>query len=161
MTATNTTKGRGPKPKAPEPVREELLGLEDVLGKNYPKALTWAAPGDMHELVVAGLGVEQDRDYDTGDPLFWDDGRPKKIVALFGPADGADPGTWWVRGRRAERALREALREAGVRSVATGDTVTIVRGDDEEVPPKSGKGKSVWANTYSVAITLGTAQIHV
>lgn len=133
--------------------RVEIEGLGDVLGKNYPPAVKFEFPGIAHQLLVAGARTEQDRDYDNGELVFWADGRPKMILAIFGPVDGGEPGTWWVRGRRAERALKDALKAAGVSGIAAGDLVQVVRGEDDEVPPKKPGGKIAYANTYHVVVT--------
>ena len=147
MTATRKISDRGAAP------REEIDGLEDVLCPCYPTAIKFEYPGTVHVLEVAGAGVEQERDYDTGQRLTWDDGRPKMIAAIYGTVDEAEEGTWWVRGRRAERALRDGMKEAGIRKLAKGDKIQVTRGEDEKVEPKRPGGKVTYANTYLVEIT--------
>ena len=154
MTSTGTARV-GPNANGgntPPPQRQELPGQEAVLGNLYPPALTWTAPGDVHVIEVAGIGVVQDQDFDTGERLNWPSGEPKMVMVVYGPADDGPVGSWWVRGRRATDAMRKACKAVNITGVALGDLVVIARGPDEEVPPKSGKGKTLFANTWDVTV---------
>ena len=132
--------------------RQELPGQERVLGNMFPASLLWTAPGDVHVIEVAGVGVVQDQDFDTQTPLTWPSGDPKMVMVVYGPADDGPPGSWWTRGRRATKALRDALKAVNITGLAAGDIVIIARGPDEEIPPKNGKGKTMFANTWDVTV---------
>ena len=129
-----------------------LPGQDAIFGAMYPAAIKLAAPGDVASIILEGVGQEHDRDYDTGEPLFWQDGRPRMVTVIYGQVGDGKRGAWWVRGRRADKALRDAMRRIEVRRLAYGDTVTIVRGPDDVQPPRSGKGKDIVSNTYEVTI---------
>lgn len=135
--------------------RDEFADQRDLVGSVYPPGLSFKFPGDTFTLAVAGFGKERDRDYDTGDPLSWEDGSPKMVHVIHGPCDGGQPRAWWIRGKNATTAVREALKAAGVHGFAPGDLVQITRGKDELVPPKNPNkpGKELWANTYEVVLT--------
>lgn len=133
--------------------RQEIPGQEVVLGKSYPPAVKFEAPGVVHTIEVTDVRTEQDRDFESGELIHWPDGRPKMILAVVGVVDEDQPGTWWVRGRRAEAAVKAALKAAGVGGFAAGDVAVVVRGEDEHVEPRRKNAKVSPANTYDVTVT--------
>jgi hypothetical protein len=117
----------------PQVDRDQLVipGLESVIGRSFPPALKFDAPGVTHTLTVADADTVQDTDYKTKQPLTWPSGDPKMLLVLIGADEDGQDASLWVRGRRMTEAFREARKAVGVRNVAVGDVVTVVRGEDE------------------------------
>jgi hypothetical protein len=137
-----------------QPSRDQLQipGLESVLGSGLPPKLKFEAPGEVKSLRITDARPMRDTDFDTGKPLDWPSGQPKMVLVLIGDDDDGASWHFWVKGRRASDAFREAQAVAGVTGVARGDVVTITRGPDEELPPKKKGAKPVFANTWSMTI---------
>lgn len=80
--------------------------------------------------------VQQQKDFTTGEPLFWNDGQPRMqlVVTLAtdqqDPADRDDDGTRriYVKGQM-KNAIQQAVRAAGARGLEVGGVlkVTYVR----------------------------------
>lgn len=92
--------------------------------------------------------VQQQRDFDTGELLTWDDGTPRKQVKVVLATDERDPEIPDDDGTRAvyvkanlQKAVQQALRKAGAR-LEVGGVLTITYVADGEVkrrgmnPPK-------------------------
>jgi hypothetical protein len=134
--------------------RDQLAipGLRGVLGRSFPPAIKWETIGEVHTLTITDAEAVQDRDFKSGDPLEWEEGRPRMIAVLIGTDENGDKSSVWVRGRYMTKAYRDAMRAAEVRNVARGDVVTITRLQDEELPPTKPKQKPVFAYTWQINI---------
>jgi hypothetical protein len=134
--------------------RDQLAipGLEGVLGRTFPPSLKWDTIGQAHTLTVADGELVQDRDFDSGEPLEWEPGRPKMIAVLIGTDENGADASVWIRGRYLTKAYRDAMRAVEVRNVAKGDVVTITRTQDIEIPGTKPKQKPVFANGWECNI---------
>jgi hypothetical protein len=99
-----------------------------------------AAKFESHGDKVIGKVTEkelrQQTDFDTGKPLTWNDGSPRmQLVVTLQIAEPTeeDEGlrNLYVRGQMT-RAIRDALKDAKVKDLSTGHTVTVEYiGDDK------------------------------
>lgn len=122
----------GQAPTAPAPIG--LGSLDDLMaGNSAPAFFTKdSKQGDTVSGVVEKIEVTQMRDFQTQQPAYWNDGKPKEQIhiiiqtSLRDPAVDDDDGrrSLWVKGWGLQlKALREACRQAGVKSPRVGDTV--------------------------------------
>lgn len=93
--------------------------------------------------------VEQQRDFTTGNPKFWDDGNPMMQLVVTIQTDERDPSIDNDNGRRRlfvkgqlKTAIQEAVRAAGARGLEVGGHLTVTYTHNGEVkktgfnPPK-------------------------
>lgn len=134
--------------------RDQLVipGLESVLGKGLPPKLQFDAPGQVRSLTVTDAKPVRDTDFKTGKPLDWPSGDPKMILVLIGDDDEGRQSCYFVSGKRATEAFKNAQVQAGVYGVARGDVWTITRGPDEELPKVKGERETKFANTWSMTV---------
>src|SRR6266581_1436274 len=113
--------------------RDELIipGLESVLGLQLPPALAFEHPGVTHALTVTDA---------------------KMVLVLIGTEENGAPASYWVRGKRANDARRQAYTAAGAKGIAVGDVLTITRTADIEIPAEKKGGKSVFANGWDMSV---------
>lgn len=86
-------------------------------------------PGAMVEGEIVSLDVSQMRDFQTKMPATWQDGQPKQQIHIvlqtsLPPVDQDDDGrrSIWIKGWGVQlKALREACRQAGVKTPSKGD----------------------------------------
>ena len=118
------------------------------------KARAAFAEGDVPPLTRGGRVIGepelvQQRDYDTGEPLTWDDGRPKKQLIIDVQTDLNEPNEdfpeddgvrrFYVKGNL-QKAIRQALREARADEVEEGGELYVTfTGFGERPVSKSGK----------------------
>ncbi|MGL4941420.1 MAG: hypothetical protein ACRC44_08760 [Bifidobacterium asteroides] len=116
------------------PASMGLGSLDDLMaGNSAPAFFTKGSKqGDTVSGVVEKIEVTQMRDFQTQQPAYWNDGKPKEQIhiiiqtSLRDPAVDDDDGrrSLWVKGWGLQlKALREACRQAGVKSPRVGDTV--------------------------------------
>lgn len=120
-----------------------------------PKGVKFASYGDTGSgPIIVEPTVEQQRDYDTGKPLTWDDGNPRlQLVVtiktqLRDPSIPDDDGTRRLFVRSGMRAaVQKAIKDAGVDSLDVGGELTVTYTHDDGrtkqykavyVPPKPG-----------------------
>ena len=106
---------------------------------------------------ILSLDMQQQKDFSTGKPKFWDNtGEPMMQLRVVLQTDERDPSITDDDGQRAlylkgesQKAVRDAVREAGARSIDVGGTLTLkYTGDGEPAakglnPPKLFKAKYV------------------
>ena len=111
-----------------------LPSLEDILGGSAAPALSFkdAKVGDSFTGIVTHAEVAQVRDYESGQPKFWDDGNPQLQVILTLATDYRDPAKPEDEGERKAylpgqklAALKAALKEINRTTVQKGDVFTI------------------------------------
>lgn len=130
----------------------QLSSLGDLLAGNSAKAYFDAnsQPGDAVTGVIEKIETTQVNDFQTKQPAFWNDGRPKEQIHVIIQTQLRDPSvddddgrrSLWIRGWGIQlKAFREACRQAGVKIPKPGDTITErfvglgPRGDAPQ-PPK-------------------------
>jgi hypothetical protein len=131
-----------------------------MTGEKVPSA-KFSAPGDMSEGYVSEKPSEvQQSEYRTdglpGEPLFWDDGKPRMqtvITLLTEHRDGPDDD-----GRRRVyakgelfKAIRDACRTAKIGGLAVGDKLAVTH---TSVGGKQGKTK-----LFTATVTPGDGTV--
>jgi len=89
---------------------------------------------------VSGRVVEapeevQSRDYDTGEPAFWPDGKPKKSIVTVLEINGERYGLWAPKPSAMFRALSDAQQVAGAQ-IAVGGILTVDFTGEQPNPDK-------------------------
>lgn len=109
----------------------------DLLFGSGAKSCSFGKPGDqpgaMHSGVILSVGTVQRTNFQTKQPEFWDDGRPKMQIALRiqtaerDPADLKDDGirTLFVRGGKQMDAVRAAVEAVEAPELEVGATITV------------------------------------
>ena len=130
----------------------QLSSLGDLLAGNSAKAYFGAnsQPGDTVTGVIEKIETTQVNDFQTKQPAFWNDGRPKEQIHVIIQTQLRDPSveeddgrrSLWVKGWGIQlKAFREACRQAGVKIPKPGDTITerfvgLGQRGDAPQPPK-------------------------
>lgn len=113
----------------------QLSSLGDLLAGNSAKAYFGAnsQPGDTVTGVIEKIETTQVNDFQTKQPAFWNDGRPKEQIHVIIQTQLRDPSvddddgrrSLWVKGWGIQlKAFREACMQAGVKIPKPGDTIT-------------------------------------
>lgn len=130
----------------------QLSSLGDLLAGNSAKAYFDAnsQPGDTVTGVIEKIETTQVNDFQTKQPAFWNDGRPKEQIHVIIQTQLRDPSveeddgrrSLWVKGWGIQlKAFRDACRQAGVKIPKPGDTITerfvgLGQRGDAPQPPK-------------------------
>lgn len=113
----------------------QLSSLGELLAGNSAKAYFDAnsQPGDAVTGVIEKIETTQVNDFQTKQPAFWNDGRPKEQIHVIIQTQLRDPSvddddgrrSLWVKGWGIQlKAFREACMQAGVKTPKPGDTIT-------------------------------------
>jgi hypothetical protein len=114
-------------PQQPVPSAADFL-----MGGSVPSAKFPTLGATISGRITTEPTVEQQRDYTTGEPKFWDDGKPQMqmVVTLAttdrDPAVQDDDGTrrLYVKGQL-KNAVAQAVRAAGARGLEVGGVLTV------------------------------------
>lgn len=142
--------GYGYQPQQRQPA--QLSSLGELLAGNSAKAYFGAnsQPGDTVTGVIEKIETTQVNDFQTKQPAFWNDGRPKEQIHVIIQTQLRDPSvddddgrrSLWIKGWGIQlKAFREACRQAGVKIPKPGDTITerfvgLGQRGDAPQPPK-------------------------
>lgn len=128
-------------------------------GKSVPSiSFKDAKVGDSYTGTITALETAQVRNYESGEPEFWEDGNPKlQIVVTLSTeyGDGAeDDGDRkvYLFGQKLQ-AAKQALKEAGLQKLELGSKFTITYSGTK---PSSNK-KYNDVKLYTIAIAKGTS----
>ena len=125
--------GYGYQPQQRQPA--QLSSLGELLAGNSAKAYFGAnsQPGDSVTGVIEKIETTQVTDFQTKQPAFWNDGRPKEQIHVIIQTQLRDPSvddddgcrSLWIKGWGIQlKAFRDACRQAGVKIPKPGDTIT-------------------------------------
>ncbi len=98
------------------------------------KGLKFETVGETHIGVVSGEAFErQQMKFGTTEPDFWPSGEPKMQVLVPLRVDGVTPDdpdddgdrTLYVSSNAMKQAIGKAIRDAGVKDIAIGGTLTV------------------------------------
>jgi hypothetical protein len=110
----------------PDP--NDLLSIKSVPSISFKDAKV----GDAYTGVITELETAQVRNYDSGEPEFWDDGKPKLQIVVTLATDYLDPSVDEDDGTRKVylfgqklAAARTAMKEAGIQKLEKGFKFTI------------------------------------
>jgi hypothetical protein len=138
--------------------------FSDAYGNAVP-----AAVGTEYTLqTIEDLDVVQQRDFDTQQPEFWPDGKPKLNLVITGTlvSTNVDPSNYldgdddelnrrfFFKGQ-SQQALQEEMKRLGLKRFGIGTKVTIALTGFR--PPKNGRGYPT--KLYTVTITDPTPYV--
>lgn len=139
--------------------------------QQLPDANDWLFSGgvpsakfDSHGVTVAGTitakpTTQQQTDFDSGEPKFWDDGRPMLQVVVDLRTDLRDPdiedddGTrrLYVRGKHLTAAVRDAVRKAGGKALEVGAELAVTYVGDDAPKRRGASGAKQYRAEYRPA----------
>jgi hypothetical protein len=127
-----------------EKMSNTMPSAESMLSGGMPSAKFPVVGTTITGTVTADPEVRQATQFGTGEPLFWDDGRPKMEIVLTIATDArdaeidGDDGTRrvFIKGQMLT-AARAAIQNAKVKNFAPGGKVTITYARDGK-PSKPG-----------------------
>lgn len=134
------------------------MSLSDLLAKQGGRSFKFDHVGATVTGTVVSADVMQKRNFDSGEPEFWADGKPVEQVAIVldtserDPSDPEDDGkrSIYIKGWGDQlRALRAAIRSAQATDIEPGGTFTATYVKDGELPPgKRGFAPKVYTYEY-------------
>lgn len=134
------------------------MSLSDLLNSTGGKSFKFDSIGVTVTGTVVSAEVVQKRNFDTGEPEFWSDGKPQEQVritvstTLRDPDDPEDEGlrSVYIKGWGDDlRALKAAIKAANAKDVEVGGTFTATYTGDGQVPAgKRGFPPKIKAYTY-------------
>jgi len=143
-------------------------GIPSVSFKNKPYGTTYRGIVDRHP------EVQQQTDFDSGKPLFWDDGKPKWQAKIVIRTDERDPKINDDDGLRAiyakgevQKAIAAAVRSAGAKRVEPGGELSLTFTGEGEAknaklnPPKQYSATYVPPNPLAMAAEPDTTNVTV
>ena len=129
--------------------------LDELFGGGGAPALKFANIGTKFTGVITDVEVRDQRDFDTGVILTWDDGKPRKEIVLTLNTKERDP---MVEGDDGVRklyvkaqmftALRDAIRKAGRVKPEPGGEIAVAYTGDGEAKRKGYNPPKIYAVAY-------------
>jgi hypothetical protein len=102
--------------------------------------------------------VQQQRDITTGEPKFWNDGKPQQqiqiVLATQDRNDAEDDGerALYVKGNML-KAVREAVKKSGAKGLAVGGQLTVTYIGDGEVKTRGFNPPKIYGASYAPPAT--------
>jgi hypothetical protein len=139
-----------------------------LMGGSVPSA-KFETHGDTVTGVITDTPeVRPQTDFDSGQPLFWDDGKPKMQLVVTLATDQRDPGNAdddgtrrvYVKGKL-QQAVAQAVRKAGAKGLEVGGTLTVTYVGDDEPKRKGMSGAKLYTAEYTAAASafLATGEL--
>lgn len=136
------------------------LDLLDQLDAAFAGGGTVAAftatsePGTVVSGPITGLTMRQSRDFTTGDPAVWPDGKPKQEVVITIASDQGERAVYIQTWGRAKLALTAAVTASGLQKVSSalgqGNTLTVTFNGKKDAINARGKEFQFRDYTYSI-----------
>lgn len=125
-----------------------------LMGGGAPSA-SFLEIGTVHKGRITDLDTQQQHDFDTGRPKFWDDGKPAMQIVVTLATDERDPNQPDDDGLRRifiksamTAAVREAVKKAGARGLGIGGVLAVKYTGDGEPKRKGGLPPKQYKATY-------------
>ena len=135
------------------------MGISELINSTGGKTFKFDGIGVTITGTVASAEVMQKRNFDSGEPEFWSDGKPVQQIRitldtdLRDPSDPEDDGqrSIYVKGWGDQlRTLRAAIKAAGADDIEAGGKFTATYVRDGELPAgKRGFPPKVYEYTYA------------
>lgn len=124
-----------------------------LMGGGIPAA-KFPTIGTVVKGTVKNWETTQQTDFDTGKPLFWDDGKPRLQVVITIQTDERDPEVehddglrkLYVKGQM-QKAVSGAIRAAGRPGLEVGAQIAVQFNSEE--PQQRGNPKKVYVAQYA------------
>lgn len=108
--------------------------------------------------------VEQQKDFTTGNPKFWDDGNPAMQLVVTIQTEQRDPAVENDSGKRRlyikgqlKTAVQEAVRNSGARGLEVGGHLTVTYTQDGEVKRAGFNAPKIFRAEYVAAAQVEMA----
>lgn len=126
-----------------------MTAANDFLMAGGVTSAKFPAPGtSVTGTIAREPEIQQQRDFQSGEPKFWEDGKPMQQLQVILATTERDPQVPDDNGERAvyikgqmQKAVKEAVRKSGANGIAVGGTLTVTYTADGEAkgrlnPPK-------------------------
>jgi hypothetical protein len=121
------------------------IDANDFLMSTGVRSASFANVGDtVVGHIIRKPEVRQQRNFDTGEPLFWADGNPRMQMVIVLMTEEQDPGDAEDSGERSIyargnmlAAIRTAVRQSGARGLEVGGKL-LVKFSGEGTPTRRG-----------------------
>lgn len=130
--------------------------IDDFFAGSGAVSAKFDYPGDTVTGKIVSADVRQQTDMDSGEPLFWPDGKPRNqlVLALQTSEQDSDEDdgrrSVYIRGGNmpgsTQAAVTAAIREAGADKLRLGGTLTLTLTGTQQVPGKKYQQKLYKAN---------------
>ncbi|KPI09893.1 hypothetical protein OV450_3384 [Actinobacteria bacterium OV450] len=127
-----------------------------LMGGGVKSASFDGAPPITWEGTIVEFGKQQKRDFDTNEPVFWSDGRPKEVLRVTLQTNQRDPSDPEDDGQRAVYlewkkawAVRDAVKASGAKFEPGGYLSLTYTHDGQLAQGKRGKPPKEFKATYS------------
>jgi hypothetical protein len=104
---------------------------------------------------ILSLDLQQQKDFESGELLFWKDGAPRQQVRIVIETQERDPDIFDDDGSRAiyakgglQAAVRDAVRKSGAKTIEVGGHLTVSYVDDGEAPRRGLNAAKIYRATY-------------
>lgn len=134
------------------------MGISDLLTSTGGKTFKFDVIGASVTGTVQSAEVVQKKNFDTGEPEFWSDGKPVQQIRVTldtserDPSDAEDDGvrSVYIKGWGDQlRALKAAIKTSGAADIEPGGTFTATYVRDGELPAgKRGFPPKVYEYVY-------------
>ena len=123
-------------------------------GRTRSASFDGIAPITVEGVVTEPPGVTQELDFDTREPKFWDDGKPKLLTVIKIQTelrvDDDDDGVRTIFAKfKLRDAIRDAVKAAGAKGVLPGGFLSVTYvADEPKKPGHRGKAIKLYSATY-------------
>jgi hypothetical protein len=128
---------------------------EFLMGGGIPSAKFDTIGTTVSGTIATRPEVVQQTDLDTGDPKFWNDGKPMMQLAVTIQTELRDPEVpdddgkrkFYVKAKLLD-AVRTAIRTAGAKNLEVGGVLTVAYVADGEVKKRGHNPPKIYSATY-------------
>ncbi|MFE6846536.1 hypothetical protein [Streptomyces sp. NPDC057686] len=143
-------------PPQQQPYQPHGSAEDFLMGGGVKSASFDGTPPITWEGTIVEFGKQQKRDFDTNEPVFWNDGRPKEVLRVTLRTSQRDPSDPEDDGQRAVYlewkkawAVRDAVKASGAK-FEPGGYLSLTYTHDGQLPPgKRGKPPKEFKAMYS------------
>ena len=106
------------------------MEIDDLFAGGGAPVLKFPTIGTLHVGTITHLEARQQRDFDKGEPLHWDDGSPRMELVIT-IDNGGEDGRLFIKGSMLG-ALRDEVRRQGLKKPEVGGKIAVKYSHDGE-----------------------------
>lgn len=126
-----------------------------LMGGGVPSAKFETVGASVTGTITQRPDVQQRTDFDSGQPLFWPDGKPMlqlKVVLATSQRDPSEPDddglrAIYIKGNM-QKAVQQAVRAAGAKGLEVGGTLTVTYSGNGEQKKRGMSAPKLYTATY-------------
>ncbi len=114
------------------PQQQQRQDPNDFLMGGGARSFKFETVGQVAKGTILGLDMQQQRDFKTQQPKYWDDGKPMMQLRVLLATDERDPQAADDDGQRAvylkgesQKAVKAAVVDAGAKSIEVGGILAL------------------------------------